>query len=236
MIAGEGSNQLDTIQMDFVARRFDTFSETFTIEYYDDDGALQEVDLTGAEAQMQLKKRKTDATPFFNMDIAISGNEVTVSKNYTQMDLPKGKYWHDLEIKDADGNHITWVQGRFVVVEHITHFVDTYVASFTNAIKAALEIIEVPKTTIVSYLKSMLSFENQTVFWLKSILKVTPTFITLLFIKKYYSGVFKSILSISTIPKTVILTAFRVAVLYTTNVLTYGEANFGVTVNFYEVD
>ena len=82
-IAGQDSNRLSAIRMDFTARRYDTFSETFTVQYYDDDQVLQELDLTGAIAQMQLKKKKSDADPFFHMDVAISGNNIIVSKNHT---------------------------------------------------------------------------------------------------------------------------------------------------------
>jgi hypothetical protein len=40
------------------------------------------------------------------MDVAISGNELTVSKNHLKMDMSAGKYWYDIEIKDADGNPV----------------------------------------------------------------------------------------------------------------------------------
>ena len=235
MIAGQGGNQLDTIQMDFTARRFDTFNEVFTIEYYDDDQNLQELDLTGARAQMQLKKRKSDASPFFSMDAAISGNEITISKNHTMMDMPKGKYWFDIEIKDADGDHITWVQGRFVVVEHITHYVDTYLTDLWYTLKSTLSIVDVPKISYYTKWISTLLFQNSTVYWLKSIFKSTLKFESINFIVSKVVVGFAAVLAIATVPKTIFVTAFRLTVDMSDQVYYYSTGIFQVRVIFYEI-
>lgn len=149
-IAGQNSGNLDTIRMDFTCRRYDTFSETFNIEYYDTDGVLQEVDLTGAYAQMWVKKRKTDTTPVLVMDINISGNELTISKDKDSMSLAAGSYWHDIEIMDADDNHITWVEGRFYVVEHVTEFVREVEKEIKYLLETALSYSEGVFTKLVS--------------------------------------------------------------------------------------
>jgi hypothetical protein len=236
MIVGKGGNQLDTIQMDFTARRFDTFSEVFAIEYYDSDGILQEVDLTGATAQMQLKKRKSDATPFFNMDIAISGNKLTVSKNHLMMDLPAGKYWYDIEIKDSSGDHITWVQGRFVVVEHITEFVDTILTYVSTTFNSILTIFNVPKITFVSSFIDNIIFKNIVVYRLKAFWNTALKFTTINFIVKKVTVIFLSTLTIMNVPKIFCGTVFRVIV-NMTNYLRYtGTINFNIRVIFYEVD
>ena len=235
MISGTSGNQLDAIQMDFVARRYDTFSETFSVEYYDDDQILQEVDLTGATAQMQLKKRKSDATAFFNMDVAISGNDIIVSKNHIAMDIPKGKYWYDIEIKDSDGNHITWVEGRFVVIEHVTQYVDTVLTYIWTTIDSVLNIFDVPKTTIMVYLKSILSFVTGTVFWIKTIFKVSIEFIGLNFIIKEYINKFVSTVGIYTVPKTIFATVFRLIVSMTTNIYYYSTNIWSTNVTFHKI-
>lgn len=236
MIAGESGNQLDTIQMDFTARRFDTFSEEFTIEYYDDDQALQEVDLTGATAQMQLKKKKSDASPFFSFDVAISGNTITISKNHTKMDLPAGKYWHDIEIKDADGNHITWIQGRFVVVEHVTHYVDTYLTYFVSIIKSVLSIIDVPKISYGLQFITTLLLKSVVVYRFKSIFVSVLKFVTINFIVKKVIAVFSSVIDIKTVPKTIYQVIFGLIVRIENYVIYYGTSRFEIKVTFTESD
>ena len=236
MIAGENSGQLNAIHMDFVARRFDTFSEVFSITYYDDDGILQEVDLTGANAQMQLKKRKTDAEPFFNMDIAISGNELTVSKYHQQMDLPVGKYWHDIEVKDVDGNHITWIEGRFIVVEHVTEYVDTYITKVWCIIKSVLGISDIPKTFLGTVFQSLLSIVSINIHNLKTVLSAIPGFSTLAFIVKKYTSKFGSILGITDVPKIILSGLFKLGLSFDITLAYNSTGMFYNTVTFFETD
>lgn len=236
MIAGQGGNQLDTIQMDFTARRFDTFSEIFKIEYYDDDQNLQELDLTGATAQMQLKKRKSDAKAFFNMDVAISGNELTISKNHLMMDLPAGKYWYDIEIKNVDGDHITWVQGRFIVVEHITEYVETYLSYLWYTFKSVLSITDVPKISYFTKWISTLLFQNSTVYWLKAKFSSMLQFESIQFIVDKILVGFTLLLTITNIPKTILIASFRLIVDMSDQVYYYSAGRFGTIITFYESD
>ena len=232
MIAGQGGNQLDTIQMDFTARRFDTFSEEFTIEYYDDNQTLQELDLTGATAQMQLKKRKSDASPFFSFDVAISGNTITISKNHLMMDLTAGKYWHDIEIKNADGDHITWIQGRFIIVEHITHYVDTILSYIKTTISSVVSIFNVPKVTyLVSFISTIL-LQNVITYKLKTFFSTTASFLGISFIIEEITTVFKSISIIVTVPKTILTTVFRAIVSITTNIYHYSVSRWSTKIEF----
>lgn len=181
-IAGQNSGNLNTVQMDFTCRRYDTFSETFNIEYYDENGILQEVDLTGAYAQMWVKKKKSDALPTLVMDINISGNELTISKDKDSMKLAAGSYWHDIEIMDANDNHITWIEGRFYVVEHVTEFVREIEEEIKHSFETAISytnglfkklfspfqvviswadgLIHKPKAIFTTYL------ESTTIFWI----------------------------------------------------------------------
>lgn len=144
MIAGRDSNSLNTVRMDFTVRRYDTFSETFEIQYYDSSGVLQTVDLTDAFAQMWVKKKKTDTAPVLVMDIAISGNELTISKDRSMMKLPAGRYYYDIEIKDVNLKNITWVEGRFTVLEHVTEWVNEKIYEFIEALTTFWNWIDVP--------------------------------------------------------------------------------------------
>jgi hypothetical protein len=144
MIAGQNSS-FNKIWMDFTARRYDTFSETFEINYIDEFERKATLDLTGAFAQMHIKKKKGDGEPILVMDCAISGNELTISKNHLEMDLPKGRYWHDIEIKDADSTHITWIEGRFIIVEHVTVYLDEIIQKIKPVFSTMLSIVTAPK-------------------------------------------------------------------------------------------
>lgn len=157
-IAGRNSGNLNTIRMDFTVRRYDTFSETFNIEYYDSDGILQEVDLTDGFAQMWVKKKKTDTIPTLVMDVNLSGNEITISKDRNAMNLARGSYWHDIEVKDADGNHITWIEGRFIVLEHITEYIDEHLKEYYTYFTTLLSFFDVPKKIIKSTFQSIITF------------------------------------------------------------------------------
>lgn len=158
MIAGQNSGNLNTIRMDFTCRRYDTFSETFNITYYDSDGILQEVDLTNASAQMWIKKKKTDTTPILVMDVNLSGNELTISKDRNSMKLARGNYFHDIEIKNSDGDHITWIEGKFKVLEHITEYIDEYITEYYNYFINLLSFLDVPKKILKETFESILSF------------------------------------------------------------------------------
>lgn len=234
MIAGEDSSQLNSIQMDFVARRYDTFSETFTIEYYDDDQILQEVDLTGAKVQMQLKKRKSDANPIFNMDVAISGNEITISKHHTLMNLPKGKYWFDLEVKDSSSIHITWVHGRFIMVEHVTQYIETFLATMWTKFESFLTMPDVPKTIFARTFHSILSIITHIVYKFEVMITLVLKFTSLDSIVKKYSGFFRAILDIINVPKTVITTVFESIIIFIGKMFFYSSATFDVKVFFYD--
>lgn len=157
-IAGQNSGNLDTIRMDFTVRRYDTFSETFNIEYYNSDGILTEVDLTSAFAQMWVKKKKTDTTPVLVMDVNISGNEITISKDRSLMKLARGNYYHDIEIKNSDGDHITWIEGRFIVLEHITEYVDEHLKEYYTYFTNFLSFLDVPKKVLRNVFESIITF------------------------------------------------------------------------------
>ena len=235
MIAGENSGQLDSIQMDFVARRFDTFSEVFTIEYYDDDQILQEVDLTGGYAQMQIKKRKSDASAILNMDVAISGNEITISKNHTLMDLPKGKYWFDLEVKDSDSAHITWVHGRFTVVEHVTQWIETFVATVWNKFESFLEMPDVPKTIFANFIHQILTVITIPIYSFRAIIKSVLEITTLKNIIRNYRGFFNIVLDIIRVPKIIFNVIFDCIVTFIAKIFFYGTARFATYVFFYNI-
>ncbi len=234
MIAGEDSSQLNSIQMDFVARRYDTFSEVFTISYYDSNNILQEVDLTSAVVQMQIKKRKSDAGAILNMDVALSGNEITISKHHTLMSLAKGKYWYDLEVQDSDGNHITWVHGRFTVVEHVTEFVSTYFSNILMKFRALLEISTTTKFGFSTFMQSMLTIFTVTAYVFFGIPKVILKFITINWIVKEYPAFFKIILDIIDVPKTVINSIFSIMVIFLGKIPFFRSAPFSITVFFYD--
>ena len=156
-IAGQNSGNLNTIRMDFTVRRYDTFSETFNIEYYDTDGILQEVDLTSAFAQMWVKKKKSDTKPILVMDVNISGNEITISKDRNAMKLTRGNYYHDIEVKDSDGKHITWIEGRFIVLEHVTEYIDEHLNEYYTYFTNLLFFLDVPKKILKTTLSSILT-------------------------------------------------------------------------------
>ena len=236
MIAGENSGQLDSIQMDFVARRFDTFSEVFTIEYYDDDQILQEVDLTGGSVQMQIKKRKSDANAVLNMDVAISGNEITISKNHTLMDLPKGKYWFDLEVKDADSAHITWVHGRFTVVEHVTQWIETFVATIWNKFELFLEMPDVPKTVFARFFHHILTIITIPIYSFKAMMTAILNFNTIQNILRKYQGFFSIVLDIIKVPKRIFNAIFDCIVIFIAKIFFYGTARFATHIFFYDTD
>ena len=233
MIAGEDSNQLNSIQMDFTARRFDTFSEEFTISYYDDDQILQEVDLTDAIVQMQLKKRKSDSSPILNMDVATSGNTITISKPHNLMDLPKGKYWYDLEVKNSDSEHITWVHGIFTVVEHVTEYIETLLTNLYTKFETFFTMPNVPKTIFASVIQSILKIVTQIVYKLKATITATLSFISLNSIVKEYTGIFRTILDIIQVPKTILAVAFKSIVIFIGKVFFYENAPFKTAIFFY---
>ncbi len=158
MIAGQNSGNLNTIRMDFTVRRYDTFSETFNIEYYNSDGILTEVDLTSAFAQMWVKKKKTDTTPVLVMDVNLSGNEITISKDRSLMKLARGNYYHDIEVKNSDGDHITWIEGRFIVLEHVTEYIDEHLNEYYTYFTNLLSFLDVPKKVLRNVFQSIITF------------------------------------------------------------------------------
>jgi hypothetical protein len=181
---------------------------------------------------MQLKKRKSDAIPFFNMDVAISGNELTISKNHLMMDIPAGKYWYDIEVKDASSDHITWVQGRFVVVEHITEFVDTILTYVSTTFNSILTIFNVPKITFVTYLRSILTFTISPVYRLITTFSNIVGFTSLGFLVKKYINTFASIVKINTVPKIVFTTVWRAIISITTNIYYTNISRWSTSVSF----
>jgi len=234
MIAGESGNQLDSIQMDFTARRYDTFSETFTIEYYDEDQVLTEVDLTGALVQMQVKKRKGDGEAVLNMDVAISGNEITISKPSNLMDLAKGKYWYDLEVQDSDGNQITWVEGRFMVVEHVTSWIEVQLVNFYDKIVEILSISTVPKTILSYVIRSILTIETQVVYMLKAAIGQSLSFTSLNSIVKRYGPKWSLVLTIIQVPKRIYTATWQLLVSFVGLVAFNQYATFNLRVFFFD--
>jgi len=158
MIAGQNSGNLNTIRMDFTVRRYDTFLETFNIEFYNSDGIKEEVDLTSAFAQMWVKKKKTDTTPILVMDVNISGNEITISKDRSLMKLARGNYYHDIEVKNSDGDHITWIEGRFIVLEHITEYINEHLNEYYTYFTNFLSFFDVPKKILRNVFESIITF------------------------------------------------------------------------------
>jgi len=197
-IAGQNSGNLNTIRMDFTVRRYDTFSETFNIEYYDSDGILQEVDLTSAFAQMWVKKKKTDTTPVLVMDVNISGNEITISKDRSLMKLARGNYYHDIEVKDSDGNHITWIEGKFIVLEHITEYIDEHLNEYYNYFTSLLSFLDVPKKILRNVFVNIITFlpgGSWILYPLKGKFEIVISFMEQL--KQRFSVIFSNILTIT---------------------------------------
>lgn len=235
MIAGQNSGNLRTIQMNFTARRYDTFSEVFTIEYRDAEGILQEVDLTGAEVQMAVKKKKGGETVLW-MDIAIDGNEITASKDRTLMNLPAGRYWYDLEVKDSDGNHITWIEGRFIMVEHVTEWVDTIYNYLSTVFKSILSFKDILVYPFHYVWNAVVKIETvpKTTNYVKYSLNIL--FKSIAMVVHRHTLVFKAMINISTVPKTRLNLFFRAIPYFITNVYYFTDARFRTIVVFIDPD
>ena len=169
MIAGTRGDSIRRIWMDFTARRYDTFSETFEIKYMDENDNIVPLDLTDCTAQMHIKKKKGDGDPVLVMDVAVnSDNELVISKNHLLMDLAKGRYWHDIEIKDADDTHITWIEGRFIVIEHVTQYLDEIEQFFEPFFNGLLKIFTIPKTVFTALFEQEITLTGFVRYLLKS--------------------------------------------------------------------
>lgn len=233
-IAGRGGGQLNTMQLDFIARRYDTFSEVFTIEYRDDDNVLQEVDLTGATVQAAIKKKKNGPTVLW-LDVSVTGNEITLSKPNTEMDLPTGRYWWDLEVKDADGVHITWVEGRFTMIEHVTEFVETYLVKLWNTIKSVLSFKDILVYPFRALMKALLRFEDIPKTKLTVFIDTIISYVSIAMVVSKITTKFLVGLTISAVPKLTLKAVWKVAVGFITQVYYTREARFSVRVIFYEI-
>lgn len=129
MISGKNSysnkNLVKAIRMDFTVKKGDTFSYTYDVTYIDDNGEEKIYDLTNCFAQMQIKKKRTDKNYYTVMavNINITTGQITFYKSNEDMQLEPGTYWYDLEIKNAEGVNITWIEGKFKVLPDVTQWI-----------------------------------------------------------------------------------------------------------------
>lgn len=124
--SGSTKNLNRAVRIDFAnVRRGDIFSYTYDVSSIDVNGTETTADLTGYYAQMHLKKKKTDESYYVAMDVVIdsSAGTITFSKSANDMRIPARTYWYDLEIKDANSRNITWIEGKFKVIQDITEWI-----------------------------------------------------------------------------------------------------------------
>src|SRR5690606_8153479 len=107
----------------------------------------------------------------------LSGHTMTITrpdmKNY-----PAGKYQYDIEIKDRDGNQVTYLEGDFVIEQDITEFVETMYEYFVGKFRSIIKI----ENPIVAHIREKISFTN------KILLQILPHY--------RFKGIFKSSLQL----------------------------------------
>lgn len=129
MISGRSSsgnkNLVRAVKMDFTVKRGNHFSYTYDITTIDANGDETAADLTGYSAQMQLKRKKSDSNYFTVMAVNIdTAGKITFYKTGADMQIPAGTYWYDLNIQNADGENVSWIEGKFKILQDITEWVD----------------------------------------------------------------------------------------------------------------
>lgn len=140
-IAGLNSSQnmFTGQRKDFIVMRKDTFSYTGTYTYYDSNNILQTYDFTDCIGKMDIKKKKTDMEPLRVVSVTFDVTEYTFYLSEDDMNLDAGRYYYDLQIKDADGNMVTKLYGEIKVLQDVTDFESTveedFVTNFLNELE-----------------------------------------------------------------------------------------------------
>lgn len=142
--SGSNKNLVRSIRMDFTVKRGDTFSYVYDVSAIDANGNETTADLTGYYAQMHLKKNRTDTHYFTAMatNISTTAGTITFYKSAEDMQITAGTYWYDLEIKDADGINVTWIEGKFKILQDITEWVDEIEKKIKAKIESVLEFVK----------------------------------------------------------------------------------------------
>lgn len=167
MISGNSSGSRKdlrkAIRMDFVVKRGDTFSYVYDVTYIDANGVEQIYDLTGCYAQMHLKKKQHDSSYYTAMAVNMdtSAGTITFFKSAIDMKIPAHNYWFDLEIKDAAGKNITWIEGRFKVIQDMTDWILEAKDYLTYTFQYAANIIKSVRHVFVTTLNYTTIIEKQ---------------------------------------------------------------------------
>lgn len=140
-IAGLNSSQNMFLgqRKDFIVMRKDTFSYTGTYTYYDSNNILQTYDFTDCVGKMDIKKKKTDTQPVRVVGVSFNATEYSIGLSGDDMNLDAGRYYYDLQIKDANGNMVTKLYGEIKVLQDVTDFDDVeekdFLISFMNVLE-----------------------------------------------------------------------------------------------------
>lgn len=140
-IAGLNSSQnmFSGQRKDFIIMRRDTFSYTGTYDYFDTNNILQTYDFTGCIGKMDIKKKKTDIIPLRVVSVSFNMTDYTLYLSDEETDLDAGRYYYDLQIKDADNNMVTKLYGEFKVLQDVTHLEGTTEEEFITSFLSEIE-------------------------------------------------------------------------------------------------